>query len=260
MDKFSDSGSYIDLAYAGRDNGSPDRQRIVSHITGAKVMRILIAEDERDMNRLITKALTKEGYSVDSCYDGEEALEYLKSADYDGAILDIMMPKKSGLEVLKKLRAGGNRIPVLFLTARDSIQDRVQGLDLGADDYLIKPFDFEELLARLRVMTRRKSGTLTSVIEIGDLSIDTASQEVRRGGKLIELSAREYSMIKYMALNKGRVLSREQIEEHVWNFDYGGSSNVVDVYISYLRKKIDGEGKPKLIHTVRGRGFVIKET
>ncbi|HIU88094.1 MAG TPA: response regulator transcription factor [Candidatus Avilachnospira avistercoris] len=222
-------------------------------------MRILIAEDEKDMNKLITRVLEKEGYSVDSCFDGEEALDYLESADYDAAILDVMMPKKDGYEVLKALRAKGSKLPVLFLTARDSIADRVTGLDLGADDYLIKPFDFDELLARIRVMTRRKAGQSSSLIKIGDLTIDTASHEVRRGDRLIELSSREYGLLRYMASNQGRVLSREQIEDHIYNFDYSGGSNVVDVYISYLRKKIDGPGEPKLIHTVWGSGWVLKE-
>ncbi len=222
-------------------------------------MRILIAEDEKDMNKLITRVLEKEGYSVDSCFDGEEALDYLESADYDAAILDVMMPKKDGYEVLKTLRAKGSKLPVLFLTARDSIADRVTGLDLGADDYLIKPFDFDELLARIRVMTRRKAGQSSSLIKIGDLTIDTASHEVRRGDRLIELSSREYGLLRYMASNQGRVLSREQIEDHIYNFDYSGGSNVVDVYISYLRKKIDGPGEPKLIHTVWGSGWVLKE-
>lgn len=222
-------------------------------------MRILVAEDEKDMNRLISRALEKEGYGVDSCYDGEEAMEYLESADYDGAVLDIMMPKKDGYQIVKELRQKGDDTPVIFLTARDSIADRVKGLDLGADDYLIKPFDFDELLARIRVMTRRKTGQKTSTMIIGDLIIDTASQQVSRGGRNIELSAREYAILKYMALNKGRVLSREQIEDHVWNFDYEGGSNVVDVYISYLRKKIDAPGEKKLIHTAWGRGWVLKE-
>ena len=213
-------------------------------------MRLLVAEDEKDMNRLITRALEKEGYGVDSCFDGEEAMDYLESAEYDGVILDIMMPKMDGHQVLKKLRARGSNLPVLFLTARDSIADRVAGLDLGADDYLIKPFDFDELLARVRAMMRKRSGHKTSVITIGDLKIDTGSHEVTRGDRSIELSSREYSILEYMAMHPGQVLSREQIETHVWNFDYSGGSNVVDVYISYLRKKIDGKENVKLIRTV----------
>lgn len=221
-------------------------------------MRILVAEDERDMNRLISRALEKEGYGVDSCFDGDEAMEYLQSADYDGAVLDVMMPGRDGFQIVRELRAGGSQLPVLFLTARDSVADRVKGLDLGADDYLIKPFDLEELMARVRVMTRRRTGQQTSVIEIGDLRIDTASQEVRRGDRIIELSSREYAILKYLAANQGRVLSREQIEDHVWNFDYEGGTNVVDVYISYLRKKIDLKGEEKLIQTVWGRGWMLR--
>ena len=221
-------------------------------------MRILVADDERDMNRLISRALEKEGYGVDSCFDGDEAMEYLQSADYDGAVLDVMMPGRDGFQIVRELRAGGSQLPVLFLTARDSVADRVKGLDLGADDYLIKPFDLEELMARVRVMTRRRTGQQTSVIEIGDLRIDTASQEVRRGDRSIELSSREYAILKYLAANQGRVLSREQIEDHVWNFDYEGGTNVVDVYISYLRKKIDLKGEEKLIQTVWGRGWMLR--
>ncbi len=222
-------------------------------------MRILIAEDERDMNRLIAGTLEKEGYGVDACFDGQEALDYLESAQYDAAILDVMMPKLDGFQVLKRIRDKGQDLPVLFLTARDSIYDRVTGLDLGADDYLVKPFDFDELLARLRVMTRRRSGHRTSVLKIGDLQIDTGSHAVSRNGRAIDLSAREYAILEYMALNKGNVLSREQIETHVWNFDYSGGSNVVDVYISYLRKKIDGGEPVKLIRTVWGAGWMLKE-
>ena len=222
-------------------------------------MRILLAEDERDMNMLITKILKKEGYSVDSCFDGEEASEYLRGADYDAAILDIMMPKKDGYKVVEELRNRGSEIPVIFLTAKDGIQDRVKGLDIGADDYLIKPFDFDEMLARIRAMTRRRGAHTSSIIKIGDLEIDTAARSVKRGNRNIELSAREFSILEYLAANKGRVLSREQIESHVWNYEYEGGTNVVDVYISYLRKKIDAAGETKLIHTVWGTGWTLKE-
>ena len=222
-------------------------------------MRILIAEDERDMNRLIAKTLEKEGYGVDACFDGEAAVDYLDAAQYDAAILDVNMPKLDGFQVLKRIRDRGNDLPVLFLTARDSISDRVNGLDLGADDYLVKPFDFDELLAPLRVLSRRRSAHRTCLLTIGDLQIDTGSHTVSRGGRPIELSAREYAILEYMALNKGNVLSREQIETHVWNFDYSGGSNVVDVYISYLRKKIDGGETVKLIRTVWGAGWMLKE-
>lgn len=222
-------------------------------------MRLLVAEDERDLNRLIRKTLEKEGYGVDACFDGEEALYYLEHTDYDGAILDIMMPKRDGLSVLKAIRQKGSSLPVLFLTAKDSISDRVLGLDSGADDYLIKPFDFDELLARIRVMTRKRTPHTSSVLTVGDLTLDTGTHQVTRGGRSIDLSAREYAILEYMCMNPGIVLSREKIEDHIWNYDYSGGSNVVDVYISYLRKKIDGGQEKKLIRTVWGSGWTIKE-
>lgn len=222
-------------------------------------MRILIAEDEEDMNRLIKKSLEKEGYGVDACFDGKEALYYLEHTDYDAAILDIMMPEADGLTVLKAIRKKGLDLPVMFLTAKDSIPDRVLGLDSGADDYLIKPFDFDELLARVRSMTRKRTPHTSSAITIGDLTLDTGSHTVTRAGKTIDLSSREYSILEYMCMNPGIVLSREKIEDHIWNYDYSGGSNVVDVYISYLRKKIDGGQPRKLIRTVWGAGWMIKE-
>ena len=222
-------------------------------------MRILIAEDEEDMNRLIKKSLEKEGYGVDACFDGKEALYYLEHTDYDAAILDIMMPEADGLTVLKAIRKKGLDLPVMFLTAKDSIPDRVLGLDSGADDYLIKPFDFDELLARIRSMTRKRTPHTSSAITIGDLTLDTGSHTVTRAGKTIDLSSREYSILEYMCMNPGIVLSREKIEDHIWNYDYSGGSNVVDVYISYLRKKIDGGQPHKLIRTVWGAGWMIKE-
>ena len=222
-------------------------------------MRLLVAEDERDLNRLIRKTLEKEGYGVDACFDGEEALYYLEHTDYDGAILDIMMPKRDGLSVLKAIRQKGSSLPVLFLTAKDSISDRVLGLDSGADDYLIKPFDFDELLARIRVMTRKRTPHTSSVLTVGDLTLDTGTHQVTRGGRPIDLSAREYAILEYMCMNPGIVLSREKIEDHIWNYDYSGGSNVVDVYISYLRKKIDGGQEKKLIRTVWGSGWTIEE-
>lgn len=221
-------------------------------------MRILIAEDERDLNELIRRKLTAEGYSVDACFDGQEALAYLDAAEYDGVILDIMMPGADGLEVLRQMRQRGDRTPVMFLTARDSIDDRVKGLDAGATDYLIKPFSFKELMARIRVMTREKYGESSNLLQVADLSMDTASGEVKRSGRSIELSSKEYSMLKYLMMNKGVVLSRERIENHVWNYDYEGGTNVVDVYIRYLRRKIDEGEEVKLIQTVRGRGYVIR--
>lgn len=222
-------------------------------------MRILVAEDERDLNRLIVRTLEKEGYGVDACFDGREALYYLENTEYDAAVLDIMMPKMDGLEVLRNIRGRGIELPVIFLTARDSIADRVKGLDSGADDYLVKPFDFEELLARIRVMTRKRSPHTSSKLVIGDLILDTGKHTAKRGDKNIELSSREYAILEYLCMNPGIVLSREKIENHIWNYDYSGGSNVVDVYISYLRKKIDGGYPQKLIKTVWGSGWMIKE-
>lgn len=222
-------------------------------------MRILFAEDERDLNDIITKKLTSQGYSVDSVYDGEEAIDILSYTDYDAVILDIMMPKVDGFAVLRALRGAGKNTPVLFLTARDSVQDRVAGLDSGANDYLVKPFSVEELLARIRAMTRTAFGVSDSLLSVGDLTMDTAAKVVKRGGKEIPLSAKEYALLEYLMHNAGIVLSREKIENHIWNFDYEGGTNVVDVYIRYLRKKIDEGYDKKLIHTVRGRGYVLRE-
>ncbi len=222
-------------------------------------MRILLAEDERDMNKIITKKLVLEGYAVDSCFDGETALDYISYTDYDVAILDIMMPKQDGFSVLKTMRSKCIETPVIFLTARDAVSDRVKGLDLGANDYLVKPFSFEELMARIRVMTRLKSGNSTNLLSVGDLSLDINSHLVKRGDKIINLSAKEYAILKYMLYNVGIVLSREKIENHIWNFDYEGGTNVVDVYIRYLRKKIDSDFDTKLIHTVRGSGYALRE-
>ena len=222
-------------------------------------MRILFAEDERDLNDIITKKLTSQGYSVDSVYDGEEAIDILSYTDYDAVILDIMMPKADGFAVLRALRGAGKNTPVLFLTARDSVQDRVRGLDSGANDYLVKPFSVEELLARIRAMTRTAFGVSDSLLSVGDLTMDTAAKIVKRGGKEIPLSAKEYALLEYLMHNVGIVLSREKIENHIWNFDYEGGTNVVDVYIRYLRKKIDEGYDKKLIHTVRGRGYVLRE-
>lgn len=222
-------------------------------------MRLLFAEDERDLNDIVCQKLRKEGYTVDACFDGAEALEFLAVADYDAVILDIMMPVMDGFAVLKQLRAEGRMTPVLFLSARDSIEDRVLGLDSGANDYLIKPFSFAELMARIRTMIRLSKGSQTSLLQVGDLTLDTATHTVHRANKLILLSAKEYALLEYMLLNKNIVLSRETIEEHIWDFDYAGGTNLVDVYISYLRKKIDGASTCKLIHTVRGSGYVIKE-
>ena len=221
-------------------------------------MRLLLAEDERDLNRILTKRLTEEGYGVDSCFDGAEALDYLRAADYDGAILDVMMPKMDGFAVLARLREEGIAAPVLFLTARDTVEDRVHGLDLGASDYLVKPFSMEELLARVRALLRQGSGASSSVLTVGDLRMDLAAHTVSRGGRSITLSAREFSLLAYFMHNPNIVLSREKIEDHVWNFEYEGGTNVVDVYVRYLRRKIDEGEERKLLHTVRGSGYVLR--
>ena len=222
-------------------------------------MRLLVVEDEENLRTVIRKRLMKEGYSVDACDDGQEALDYMAVSPYDTVILDIMMPKMSGMEVLKKMRAGGDQTPVLFLTAKDGIEDRVKGLDSGADDYLVKPFALQELLARLRVLIRRRADQVSDVITVGDLQVDCIARTAARGGQGIALSAKEFAVLEYLARNAGVVLSRERISQGVWNYDYEGGSNVVDVYIRYLRKKID-EGHPaKLIHTVRGVGYVLRE-
>ncbi len=221
-------------------------------------MRILIAEDERDLNKIIKKKLMSQGYVVDACYDGEEALDYILNTEYDAIILDVMMPIYDGFYVISKLRESNIQTAVIFLTAKDAIEDRVHGLDLGANDYLVKPFSLEELLARIRVMTRLNHSVLTSTITIGDLSLNTSTHIVKRKDNVINLSAKEYAILKYMMYNEGIVLSREKIENHVWNYDYEGGTNVVDVYIRYLRKKIDDDYDTKLIHTVRGSGYVLR--
>ena len=222
-------------------------------------MRILVAEDERDLNRILTKTLTKAGYTVDGCFDGEEVLDHLLGAEYDAMILDVMMPRKDGFTVVKELRNRGVDTPVLFLTARDSVADRVAGLDLGADDYLVKPFDFDELLARIRAMTRKHVGNRSNRFTVGDLTVDTAGQTVERGGREITLLPKEFAILEHLIRNKGVVVSREQLEDRIWNYEYTGSSNNVDVYMSRLRKKVDEGFDTKLIHTIRGAGWVLRE-
>jgi len=221
-------------------------------------VRILVVEDAKDMNRLIVKTLTKAGYSVDGCYNGEEALDYLLGAEYDAIILDVMMPKMDGHALLSRLRAEGNATPVLFLTARDAVADRVKGLDLGADDYLIKPFDFDELLARIRAMTRKHAGSRSNVLTLADLSVDMERRTAVRGGREIPLLPKEFSVLEYMMRHQGIVLSREQLENQIWNYEYSGNSNNIDVYISKLRRKIDEGFSPRLLHTVRGVGWVLR--
>lgn len=222
-------------------------------------MRILVAEDERALNRILVKQFAKLGYSVDSCFDGESVFDFLAGAEYDAVVMDVMMPKADGFAVLKKMREQKNQTPVIFLTARTEISDRVYGLDLGANDYLIKPFSFDELAARVRMITRDSKGNSTNIFTVGDLTVDVKSREVKRGGMKIDLSAREYSILEALIRNAGTVMTREKIESSVWNYDYEGGTNVIDVYIRYLRKKLDDGFETKLIHTVRGVGYILKE-
>jgi heavy metal response regulator len=218
-------------------------------------MRILIVEDEPGIANFVRQGLSEAGYAVDVARDGEEGLAYALAADYDVLVLDIMLPIMDGLELLRELRHRGHKTPTLMLTARDTVDDRVDGLDAGADDYLVKPFAFPELLARVRALLRRPPLQMGTVLAVGDLEMDTASREVRRGDRLIELSPREYAVLEYLMRHPNQVLTRTQIGEHVWNFDFFHESNVVDVYIGYLRRKVDKGSDCPLIHTVRGVGY-----
>ena len=221
-------------------------------------MRILIVEDERKISAYIKRALEEQGYAIDAAYTGREALEWAQAAQYDLIILDILLPEMDGLSVCRELRLRGNRSPVLMLTARDTVDDRVTGLDAGADDYLVKPFALKELLARIRALTRRTLDIPKSpVLQIADLTLDTLSRRVKRGNKIIELTAKEYAVLECLMREPDRVLTRTQIAEHVWNYDVFNHSNVVDVYIKNLRRKIDDSAEPRLIHTVRGAGYRI---
>ena len=222
-------------------------------------MRILIAEDEKDLREVTVKRLKAEGFGVDGCGDGKEALEYLEAADYNLVILDIMMPRMDGLTALKKIRQMGNPVPVLLLTAKDAVADRVAGLDAGADDYLTKPYAFEELLARIRALARRNSTEKSDILTAGSLSVELSSKRVMREGQEILLSAKEFALLETLLRHKGQVLSRAQLENQVWDFGFEGGSNIVDVYIRYLRRKVDDPFEKKLIHTIRGAGYVLRE-
>ena len=225
-------------------------------------MRILVIEDEKNLNDIIVKRLILEKYGVDTCFNGNDALEYIFSTEYDVIVSDIMLPGIDGFEILKRIREKGIKTPVLLLTALDGIEDRVKGLDYGADDYLVKPFAFDELMARIRVLLRRNSTNgnfnASNIFSIANLTVNCNSHDVFRDDVPIKLSTREFTILEYMIRNKERVLSREQIEQHIWNYDYEGGTNVIDVYIRYLRRKIDKDFEPKLIHTVRGIGYVLK--
>jgi DNA-binding response OmpR family regulator len=221
-------------------------------------MRVLVVEDERKVASFIRQGLEEEGHAVEVVTDGEEALDRLLAAPpYDLAVLDVMLPKRDGLSVLKALRARRVDTPVLILTARDQVSDKVAGLDLGADDYLTKPFAFDEFLARVRALLRRR-GHRAPRLELDDLVLDPATREVRRGARRIELTAREYALLEYFMRNAGRVLTRPLIAEHVWGIDFDSETNIIDVYVGYIRRKVDGPGERRLVHTVRGAGYVMK--
>lgn len=222
-------------------------------------MRILIGEDEKELLDLLAKRLKKEGYSVDGCEDGVEVLAYLEDAPYDLLILDIMMPKKDGFTVLKELRKKKLTTPVMLLTAKDAISDRVAGLDMGADEYMTKPFAFDELLARIRMLLRRHSSDKSDVLEVGDLWLSVSTHQVKRAGQDILLSAKEFALLECLMRNRNLPLTRSQLESHIYDFGFEGGSNVIDVYMRYLRKKLDDPFEKKLIHTLRGIGYMIKD-
>ena len=222
-------------------------------------MKILVVEDEKDLNRVITKHLKKNNYSVDSCFDGEEALDYISYGEYDLIITDIMMPKIDGYGLIKQLRNDKNSTPVIMLTAKDSLDDKILGLDSGADDYIVKPFEFDELLARIRVLMRRNYGFATNIIQVDDVVLDISKKQVTRSSESIVLTGKEYEVLEYLVQSKNRILSRDQIKEHVWDYDYEGDSNIIDVLIKNIRKKIDVENGKQIIYTKRGLGYVVKE-
>jgi DNA-binding response OmpR family regulator len=221
-------------------------------------MRILVVEDERKVAAFVRQGLVEEGHAVEMAADGEAALDTVAAGPpYDLIVLDVMLPRRDGLSVLRTLRARRIQTPVLLLTARDGVADKVAGLDAGADDYLAKPFAFEELLARVRALLRRGRGAAEPVLRLADLSLDPATRVVTRGRRRISLTAREYALLEYFLRNAGRVLTRPMITQHVWGMDWDPQSNIVDVYVGYLRRKIDADGEPRLVQTVRGAGYSL---
>ena len=221
-------------------------------------MKILVVEDERDLNRIITKHLKRNNYSVDSCFDGEEALDFVSYSDYDLIITDIMMPNVDGYEFIKRLRESKNNTPVIMLTAKDTLEDKIVGLDSGADDYIVKPFEFDELFERIRVLMRRNYGLATNVIQVDDIVLDISKKQVTRNGENIGLTGKEYEVLEYLMKNKESILSRDQILNHVWDYDYDGASNIVDVIIKNIRKKLDNGTDKTIIYTKRGLGYFVK--
>ena len=222
-------------------------------------MRILVVDDEQNIANYLKKGLQESGYVVDVAFDGEEAFYFASINDYDLILLDIMIPKLNGIEVCKKLRNANNKSYIILVTAKDKTEDKVIGLDAGADDYITKPFAFAELLARVRAVLRRGSEDKDSILKVKDLEVNLLNREVKRGNLLIELTSKEFSLLEYFLRNKNLVLTRTMISERVWNIDFFTDTNVIDVYVNHLRKKIDKDFKEKLIHTVRGVGYILKE-
>lgn len=222
-------------------------------------MRILVVEDEKKLAALIKKVLEKEKYAVDVAYDGQESLDYAQTYPYDVIVLDILLPKKNGFEVIRELRNKKMSSPVLMLTAKDAVEDKILGLDLGADDYLTKPFDFGELLARIRALLRRETTEKPNILKMADLTLNPRTYIVKRAGKIIHLTSREFSLLEFLLRRKKQILTRDIIIDHVWDSTFEGMTTIVDVYIRYLRRKIDTGFSQKLIHTVRGIGYILKE-
>lgn len=222
-------------------------------------MRILVVEDDRKLAGLITRALKEQRYAVDLANDGENGIFLMDVNTYDLIILDIMLPGKDGISICRELRKRNKAVPILMLTARGDVKDKVRGLDAGADDYLTKPFSFDEFLARVRVLLRRKTSNTTNILRVADLELNQLTRHVTRAGKDIDLTATEYALLEYLMLNTGAVITRTMISEHVWNDDFESFSNVINVYVNYLRKKIDEAHPKKLIHSIRGTGYVLKE-
>ncbi|HEY0656850.1 MAG TPA: response regulator transcription factor [Pyrinomonadaceae bacterium] len=223
-------------------------------------MRILIVEDDMRLAAVVSRGLRKHAYAVDAATDGEEGLFYAETNAYDLLILDVMLPKKNGFELCRELRENGSELPILMLTARDAVADRVNGLDSGADDYLIKPFDFDELLARVRALSRRRPVLLNEQIGVSDLILNRTTRTARRGQRTIELTTKEFALLEYLMENVGRVLTREQIAEHVWDINFDAFSNVIDVYVGRLRRKVDATTEAPLVHTRRGTGYLLSTT
>ena len=222
-------------------------------------MRVLVVEDDQRLAAVLRQGLKEQGYGVDVAAHATEGFDMALASEYDAILLDVMLPGRSGLDVLSDLRARGVQSPILVLSARSAVQDRIRGLDLGADDYLRQPFEFRELLARLRAITRRPAVEPQTTLRLGDLEMDVARRGVSRAGRPIDLTTKEFALLEYFLRKKGLLLTRSMILAHVWDFDYDGGSNLVEVYINYLRRKTEQDGRPRLIHTVRGAGYVLKE-